>query len=156
MTSLKRFLRPPMMALLATAVLIALLGAGIGLARQRAHETVPPPSAAQIAKIRTVALNVAAANGDATPTGLTLVPTTRKAINALNGGSVVNTDEDVYAVTLHGDFTAYGASSPGDTLPSGHLMILVFDAETLEIGDFILGDYPIDATQLGKAIPLEI
>lgn len=138
----------------ALLIVVALVAAGLGLARGTRSHVVPPPSAAKLVELGTKAMSVAAGNGDSRPTGGTVVATTRKAINRLNGGSEVNTDEDVYVVTLHGNFTAYGASVPSGALPTGHLLVLVFDAKTSEVADFMLGDYPIDATKLGEPTPL--
>jgi hypothetical protein len=83
------------------------------------------------------------------------VPTTRKQINRLNAGAEVGSDEDVYAVALHGDFVArYAHVPPGAALPHGHLMILVVDTKTFHVVDFMLGDAKIDPTRLGTPVSL--
>ena len=105
--------------------------------------------------LRSIALGAAARAGDTHPTRGLAVPTTRKQINRLNAGAEVGSDEDVYAVALHGNFVAqYAHVPPGAALPRGHLMILVVDTKTMNVVDFMLGDAAIDPTRLGTAVSL--
>jgi hypothetical protein len=127
----------------------------IGVAARGGQRVVPPPDAAEIALLRTRALAFASHDGDSTPVGGTVVPTTRARINALNAGAEVNSDQDVYVVTFHGHFVDSYASVPrGQPQPSGQLLVLVYDAKTNDLTDYMVGNYPVDATRLGKPVPL--
>jgi hypothetical protein len=137
------------------AVIVIATATIIGVAAQGGQKVVAPPDATEIALLRSRALAFAAQDGEPKPVGGTIVPTTRARINALNAGTEVNTDQDVYVVTLHGHFVDTYASVPrGRAEPSGQLLILVYDAKTNELTDYMLGDYPIDATPLGTPVPL--
>src|SRR5919197_3687565 len=137
------------------AALAGLAGARLSAAGSERVRTVSPPTAAEIAQLRSIAFSAAARAGDAHPTHGFAVPTTRKQINRLNAGAEVGTDEDVYAVALHGNFVAqYAHVPPGAALPRGHLMILVVETKTLDVVDFMLGDAPIDPARLGTPVPL--
>jgi hypothetical protein len=135
--------------------LVVLAGARLSAAGGDHVRAVPLPSAAQIDKLRSIALAASARAGEKHPTHGFAVPTTRKQINRLNAGAEVGSDEDVYTVALHGDFVAeYAHVPPGADLPRGHLMILVVDAKTMDVLDFMLGDAPIDPTRLGTPVSL--
>lgn len=69
-----------------------------------------------------------------------LVGTTRGKATALFGAPS-SADRPVYVVKFHGVFTAYGAKRPtGAAAPQGHGMLLGYDAETLDVTDFAVGD----------------
>ena len=150
----RRRIAPALVVIIAIAGLVAV---GVGFAGHKAHRSVPPPTAAQVAQLRTAALQTAAENGDSHPTGGTVVATTKKAIFALNNGMEPADDPNVYVVTLHGNFVAKNARVPaGAPLPTGHEMVLVFDAATLKALTFMLGDSPIHADRVGPAQPLTL
>ena len=131
------------------------IAVGVGLASHEAQRRVPTPTAGQVAQLRAAALETTAENGDSHPTGGTVVATTKKAIFALNNGMEPADDPNVFVVTLHGNFVAKNARVPaGAPLPTGHEMVLVFDAATLKPLTFMLGDSPIDADRIGTSQPL--
>jgi len=126
-------------ALAAMTAIVAVVGATWALAGGAAGPALPSP--AQMTKLGSLALSYATNNGgDPHPSGAAVLSTTRKAVNELNGGTEVNTDEDVFVVKLHGHFTDYLAhvSHPAP-LPNGHVMTLVFQQDDLSLTDFALG-----------------
>jgi hypothetical protein len=132
-----------------------LIAVRAGVAGHKAQRGLAAPTAGQVAQLRAVAFETAAENGDSHPTGGTVVATTKKAIFALNHGMEPAEAPDVYVVTLYGNFVAKNARVPaGAPLPTGHEMVLVFDAATLTPLSFMLGDSPINADRVGTAQPL--
>lgn len=142
----------------ATALVLAGLAAFlvIVVSAQSGSRAIEPPTAAELAKIRAHALREAALNGDPNPADASYVATTRKRINAADGsGTEVSSDEEVYAVLLRGNFVAHGASRPsGAPPPRGQYLVVVYDAETLDVTDFILGDRPMRLSEVGTPHPL--
>jgi hypothetical protein len=131
--------------------------AGLGFAGHGRSRAVSPPTGAQIAELRQLALATASRNGDAHPTNGSVVTTTRKAINRLANGTDVGSDEDVYAITLHGNFVDEYARVPsGSKLPRGHEIVVVVDAKTLRPVDFILSEGDIHPENAGQSQPLDI
>jgi hypothetical protein len=109
-----------------------------------------------MAKLAECARFAAEQSGEKNPHDATVVATTRQAVNELIGDRV-NTNPDVFVVTLQGDFTAYAASIPqGATLPSGHVITLVLRGGDLEGLDAVLGNRPLDLGRLGQVEPLSL
>jgi hypothetical protein len=142
---------------LSLALGASLVIVGLGSAGHARSRVVSPPTEAQIAQLRQLALATASRNGDAHPTNGSLIATTRKAINHLANGTDVGSDEDVYAITMHGDFVDEYARVPsGSKLPRGHEIVVVVDAKTLRPVDFILSEGDIHAENAGQSQPLDI
>ena len=70
-------------------------------------------------------------------------------------GDTVNTDQPAYVAVFHGNFVGYLASvPPGGQFPTGHVMTILFDAQTLEVTDWGLVDHAPVTAQLGAGSPL--
>ena len=137
------------------AVAAAVAFSAINTSAKSSGTTVSPPSAAEIAKLRVLAVAAAKGSGEAHPTDGVVVATTRKQINRLNGGEEVDSNQDVYVIRLHGNFVAYWSSPPdGASLPRGHMLLLVYDARTNALTDTMVGNYEIPVERLGTPQPL--
>jgi hypothetical protein len=80
----------------------------------------------------------------------------QSAIQVINRGSRVNTNQAVYVVALHGHFADRFASSPAARKPpTGDTVILVIDRSTLRMTDFGIGN-AINTQPLGRAYPLPV
>jgi hypothetical protein len=96
---------------------------------------VPLPSRSQAETLRVHAVAFAAANGEANPTNIRLGASSRKALNALEGGGELPDERPAYIVSMNGDFTGHMALTMGQPLPTGTVLNVVFEAET----DMFLG-----------------
>jgi hypothetical protein len=129
------------------AVRLAVVGVSVLLvtliARTSGGDTaaVPLPTASQAASIARDAKVAATNNGDASVTEATLVASTRGAFDAAVASDtspqpIGSPEEPVYVVTLHGDFTAYGAATPrGSAYPTGNVLVYVLRAADLTVLD---------------------
>lgn len=119
---------------------------------------IGPPPLAKLQKMRAHALRAARQANEDRPSGGLVVGTTRTLINEANGGSLVNTDQDVYVVQLRGNFVDYAVQHPANPgVPHrGTYMSIVYDAETLEVTDYMLGVRLIDLSALGQPEPLSL
>jgi hypothetical protein len=69
---------------------------------------------------------------------------------------MVNTNQAVYVVALHGHFVDRFASSPvARKPPTGDTVILVIDRRSLQMTDFGIGD-AINTQPLGRVYPLPL
>ncbi len=94
-------------------------------------------------------------NGNAHPSNGIVVPTTRKAAEAVESGADVNTDQDSYLIVLHGQFIGYVAHVLSDApLPKGSVLTIVVDAQTNLVTDWGIGDSTPDTSSLGPATSL--
>jgi len=134
----------------------ALTIAGLATARSESR-AVGSPTEDQLVAIRAKALEFAAANGDSSPSVLRAVAGTRNAVvKATMRGATVDTDQPVFVVEIQGDFVAHGASvPPGHPQPRGSHLLLVFDADDLELTDWAVTRMPTDLSVFGPPIPLE-
>lgn len=83
-----------------------------------------------------IALTTAARMGDATPTSIAYVQTTRGAANSAAGGGAVDSNQTVYLVTIAGQFIDTTAHTPpGQLSPTGTIVTLVVDANSFDILD---------------------
>jgi len=131
-----------------------LAAAGLSYAVGGANRVVDPPDASELATLRRETIEFAARNGEPSPTKLRLVTGTRRqVVAALMGGSIVDSDQDVFAVAMEGDFVGYAASrSPRHPEPpTGRYMLIVYDATTLKIWDWSLTREP---APIGVLAPL--
>lgn len=125
-------------------------------AKVRTNRAVAPPTQAQIAAMRELALGIAAANGDPSPRAVHLVPTTRASANALDTGATVNTDESVFMVSMQGNFVARGASGPSHGFEAkGSVLTFTFDPSTNVMLDMSVGPIAPNLQQLGEVIDLK-
>jgi hypothetical protein len=97
-------------------------------------------------------------NGGKSVTAAQGVATSRRGANdVLAGGSMVNSDQHVYAIQLTGDFIGYSASAPaGSDLPTGHVLVFFVDADTNTILDWGITEKPADISKLGSPFDLDI
>jgi hypothetical protein len=113
------------------------------------------PDPLALAAMRDVALEMSSLNGDAHPYGGEVFSSTRNFAETVISGDTVNTDQPVYVLVFHGSFVGYLASVPaGAQLPTGHVMTIVFDAQTLEVTDWGLVDQAPATVKLGAGSPL--
>ncbi|TMM02688.1 MAG: hypothetical protein E6G02_10885 [Actinobacteria bacterium] len=126
---------------------------------------VAPPAAAQRAELIANARHVADANGDPSVRTAEVIPTTRRALTALTAREAPQfpvvlgdyPDDPIFVVTLHGNFTLYGASVPDHTnFPTGHWLVLVVRTTNLELVEDHLLASPLDLTSLGHAETLNL
>jgi hypothetical protein len=88
------------------------------------------------ATVRQLAVSAAAGEGDATPTNITAVRTTRGEANQIMEPGLPTSSETtdptpVILVTMTGSFTAIGAPiPPGAAIPTGTTLTIAYDAST--------------------------
>jgi hypothetical protein len=137
-------------AVLASA---AVLGVAFAGAQQTVTKGPPPPTAAQVAALKTAALAFAKANGDPRPLRGELVGGTRSdAVGLLMNGAGVDTDPDVYAVQLEGDFIGNQFPQPEGAPPlKGRFLTIVYDATTGDLLDWGISNQRHDLAALGQS-----
>lgn len=124
-------------------------------AKMRTARKVAAPTPTEISAVRDLALRVAAANGDASPRAIHLVPTTRGAANGIDTGATVNTDEAVLMVSMQGDFVANFASGPSSgNAPRGRVLTFTYDPAAGQTLDLSVGPLKPNLAQLGEVIDL--
>jgi hypothetical protein len=106
--------------------------------------------------LRAEALSAAAANMEAHPFDARVYLTTRGTANEVDSGALIDTNQLVYYVLVHGDFVCYLCSVPyGASAPRGHVISLVIDASSLDGTDFGLrSNEPTGLDRLGSATSL--
>ena len=136
-----------MVLLAMVLVLVALLAARLNHAGAAEPPTamkssIPGLSPEEVAILRERALHTAADMGESHPTDGIIVSTTQHTFFAAQQGPTFGTpDFDVYVMAFRGDFTAYGASRPaGADPPQGHAVYAVYNAQTLEVTDWGIGE----------------
>jgi hypothetical protein len=84
------------------------------------------------------------ANGDLAPDSAEWVLADSDTIAPAIGLQSGDPNVDRYLVVIHGDFTAYGASPPTQaSLPTGHVAVAAFDADSHHITDWGVGDQEV-------------
>lgn len=97
--------------------------------------------------VRAQGLAFAKFNGDATPTSIKAVETTRKRVA---GNAGVSSDQPVVTIQMHGTFVGNLASvANGDKAPKGNTLTVTLDKTTGEITDWSIGSQPQDLKTLG-------
>lgn len=145
---------------LTASAVIAAIAAVAGSAAVGGHAASPPaaqPSPA-VAALTANALAFAATNGDPDPTSGRLVATTRSKGVAAATGSSVDSDQNVYVVTLRGHFVAYDAKvMRGAPIPHGSVLTIIYDAATNAVTDWSVTDTDPDLASLGavQSIPTQ-
>jgi hypothetical protein len=113
------------------------------------------------ARLLSFALGFARANGDAHPSSIEAVATTRgAALTVATPGDFVTQGDSatpVYLVVMQGNFTDYGSSPPaGAALPTGNYLSAVIDQTTFEVLDYGLSEKPppVSPSTLGPVTTL--
>jgi hypothetical protein len=102
-------------------------------------------------QITQIAQSYTAGLGDPSPESIQYVATDRQAAIAATSGGSVDSDQPVYLVVAIGKFAAQGVAPPGSTtVPTGSVMILVLDAQTLDITDWGVTTIVPKLTPLGQ------
>ena len=145
-------------ALIVAAVIAGLAVAGGNGGVTLAENTIPTvaaPNETEIAWLTPIALRVAKAQGEQSPTNAIAVATTRETINSLARAEVPGT-ERVLVVRLEGEFVIHGVGpAPGHDV-TGRQLVLAFDPATHEMLDLFMGDFPMKVDQLGPTRSLAI
>jgi hypothetical protein len=117
-------------------------------------------SAAAVARLRVIARNLAADNGNRAPTSVTAVITSgAKAMrSATPGGNERSFDGvTVYLITMVGKFKGYGfRTPPGVATPTGTVLSIIINERTFRIMAMSLNpkQSAIKPTSLGRSIVL--
>lgn len=102
------------------------------------------PTRLSSSQVFAIAQRFAAANGDASPSSMQMVHTTRGEANDViepGAGMGFDRDHDVYAIAATGYFTAYQAAvPPGRPLPTGTVLTLVIDVFSGQVLDWGVQD----------------
>ncbi|MDQ2813889.1 MAG: hypothetical protein M3Z75_18970 [Actinomycetota bacterium] len=94
--------------------------------------------------------SVAALNGEANPTAITYVATSRAKAANLTGGAV-DSDQAAYMVQVKGQLNGAAAHHPrGLPAPHGTVLTVVIDAVTLQVTDWGLTNTTAPLNQLGR------
>ena len=122
-----------------------------------AARSLPGLTPEKLAKLRTWAIDGAAEMGESRPTDGVVISTTQHDFFEVRDGTKFGTpDFDAFVVSYRGDFVADNPR-PADTPPArGHVVYVVYDAETLEVSDWGLGELPIEPESIGPWIPLDL
>lgn len=117
---------------------------------------VAKPSPEQKQFLRELARKVALANGGSAPQSGQVIATTRGAANAIDTGATVDTNQDVFMVTLRGRFVAAFSPHPktGEKL-KGTVLSFIYDPAAAQITDISVGPVHPDLTALGEPEPLD-
>ena len=108
-----------------------------------------------VGEVQRAALSFAAANGDASPASAEFVQGSRLAVLAKTMQPFEDTDRPVFAVQLEGHFVGRSATRPyGSPPPTGRYLLLLFDAETVDILDWSLGPRRANLSLVGAVQPL--
>lgn len=111
--------------------------------------TAPEAKAPSTQDLKDVAVKVAAQYGEASPTGIEVVSTTRMAAQrAVGAGDKVESDQKSYLVQLRGAFV--GHAPQGKKVPRGNTMTLTVDAATGVVTDLSLSTAHRDLAKLGS------
>ena len=85
------------------------------------------------------------------------VLTTRQQAATVTAGDMVNSDQGVYLVQLHGQFTAVDASvPPGQVAPTGQYLTFAVDSLTGDVLDWTVGNHYSDLAALGPVAALSL
>jgi hypothetical protein len=120
------------------------------------HRTAATPGPAELAKMKSVALQVAAATGDPHPESARAYPTSRSTANKVASfGASADTDEPVYLIVVHGNFNATSLPLPGGApAPTGSIETIVWDPARDVITDFGIKNRVPNAATIGEGFDL--
>ena len=139
-------------------VLALVTAASVACGGSHAHNVkgAPPPAGpAELRKLARLALGAASGAGDAHPTDGVIVPSTRLIAERVDAGAVVDSNQPVYFVLLHGHFTA-NLAPPGGKAPTGTILTLTIDPRTGESLDSGIGNRMPKLTAIGEPEPLPL
>jgi hypothetical protein len=149
--------------LAAVGAVAALIPVGCGATtseKPRDHALLPGMTLGQLQTLRDQAIKSAKEMGEDHPTGGVIVATTQhRFFNQMPSGPILyGKDFKAYVVGMHGNFTAYGASTPGPgtPIPKGRFVYAVVRADTLDGTDSGILDQPLDLTRYGPHISLDL
>lgn len=115
------------------------------------------PTTVDAALLGKLARQFSSANGEARPANLTMVRTSRLAAQRLVADEQVNTDQAVYQLQMHGNFTGHQVSVPsGAAAPRGNTMVLTVDASTGEVLDWGITSTASSLGGLGRTVRLAL
>ena len=86
---------------------------------------------------------------DDDPDSARIYATTRRTANVAASGAGADTDQPVYLIVLHGDFTAVGAPGPTNGPDPTGRMRIVWDPTTKMVTDFGIGPNQPDTAEPG-------
>jgi hypothetical protein len=147
-----------MRPVLAAVALVAAAGLGAAYATGafggRPHPRIangapPPPSPAELRTLEQLALSGANGAGDTHPTDGVVVPSTREIAEHVDAGAVVDSNQPVYFLLVHGHFTG-NMAPPGGPPPTGTVLTLTVDPTTNTATDSGIGDATPDLNAIGK------
>ena len=140
----------PTRGVVIATVIVAVAAAGVGVAVKRSEgDDSGTPTAAEKAALRRMAAGYAADNGDPHPRSMVVVAARRGDYLNLGGHRSSTDPTSVFVVRMTGRFTYKGPHPDGAAAPHGHLLVLAFDADTLELRDLELGDHLVEVERLG-------
>ena len=148
--------------LAALGAVVALLPVGCGATSEKPQDQalLPGMTSGQLQTLRHRAIKSAKEMGEDHPTGGVIVATTQhRFFNQMPSGPILyGKDFKAYVVGMQGDFTAYGASTPGPSIPTpkGHFVYVVVRADTLDGTDSGILDQPLDLSKYGPHISLDL
>jgi hypothetical protein len=124
--------------------------------RSTSRAALGSPSAAQANQLRTLALSIAANNGEPSPANVRVVPTTFQAALAADTGASASSNQNVFMVSMSGHFVGHSFDvPPGAATPTGSVLTFKFDPATGAVVGVSLGDITPDLSQLGQVTPLQ-
>jgi len=113
-----------------------------------------PPDALAVQAMRAMSYEFAALNGEKAPKAGAVYASTRVAAQKAISDAIVDTDQPVFVAVFHGDFIGYQAKVPANQLPTGKVMMVTFDAETLAVTDWGLAQQDPNTAVLGPSTSL--
>ncbi len=151
-----------MLFLASGLVFAALLAAGLSIAgsstESPASVSLPGLSQEELLRLNDLAVRTAADMGESHPTDGVIVATTQHTFFEAQGGPEFGTpDFDVYVVAFRGDFTAGAIGPAGTSAPrEGRALHAVYNASTLELTDWGIGQELPNTSGIGPSIPLPL
>jgi hypothetical protein len=109
-----------------------------------------------VSQLDQIATSLAAGHGDASPTAITYVATTRQAANQVAGGEQVDSNPPSYLIAEQGNFVDQAAVPPGSSAspPSGSVLTIVVDQQSGQVLDIGIGNQQPQLSSLGPVATL--
>jgi hypothetical protein len=125
--------------------------------KRAGFRTTAAPDPATLKVIRDISLQISSLNGDPTPQSGEVFASTRKYAETVLSGDTVDTDQPVYSVVMFGSFVGYQAKTPSNTKPTGSVLTIEIDAQTMAVTDWGIAPLaPVNLSSLGAATPLPL
>jgi hypothetical protein len=139
------------------ALLVAAAAGAFAQGSYGAKGAPPPPGPAELAKLAQIALRSATFAGDAHPTDGVVVPSTRLTAEWVDGGAIIDSNQPVYFVLLHGHFRIdRGPPRLLATFGKLPILTLTIDARTNKGTDGGVESRMPDLYAIGIAEPLPL